>query len=135
MRIILDTNVLISGIISSGSPPGKIISQWISGDITVIISPSILEEYLGVLLRPKFAKLGSREELYVFICSLVELDNTLMIYPQNDIDIIMNDPDDKKFLSCALEGSAGMIVSGDKHLLELKEFKGIPITSPPEFCK
>ncbi len=130
MRVVLDTNVLISGIIFPGGPPGKIIEKWINGDFTVILSPAVLEEYFAVLLRPKFRRLGTFQELYNLLSGLTELENSIMVYPQTTVDVIKEDPADNKFLDCALEGKADIILSGDHHLLNLEVFRGIRIIPP-----
>ena len=130
MRVVLDTNILISGIIFPGGPPGKIIEKWINGDFTVILSPTVLEEYFAVLLRPKFRRLGTSQELYNLLSGLTELENTIMVYPQTTVDVIKEDPADNKFLDCALDGKADIILSGDHHLLNLEVFRGVRIISP-----
>ena len=88
----------------------------------------IIAEIRGVL-RVKFqytlSKLDLMEELLSAICEIVE--------PKMRINIIKKDPDDDKILECDYEGKADLIVSGDKHLLQLKNFKGIEIVTAREF--
>jgi putative PIN family toxin of toxin-antitoxin system len=133
MRVVLDTNVLISGIFFSGGPPGEIVEKWINGDFTVIFSPAILEEYIAVLLRPKFSKLGTPQVFYDILSRLAKLENSIMVYPQTMVDVIKEDLSDNKFLACAVEGKADIIISGDHHLLNLEVYLGIRITSPSYF--
>ncbi|MBM7855103.1 putative PIN family toxin of toxin-antitoxin system [Desulfohalotomaculum tongense] len=133
MKVVIDTNVLISGLISSKSHPAQILDLWMSNCIIVCITAEIVEEYISVLLRPKFKGIGSPQERYEIISGLVELEHTSVVNPDFRIKAIVEDPDDNIFLECALEAKAEVIISGDEHLLNLKEFEGIKILKPIEF--
>ncbi|SHJ02625.1 putative toxin-antitoxin system toxin component, PIN family [Desulfofundulus thermosubterraneus] len=135
MRVVLDTNVIISGILIPNGPPGMIVDFWAKGKLTVVISQSLLEEYLEVLLRPKFNKVGTINERQGILEQFLDLENTVLVSPDFQLNVIENDPDDNRVLECALEGGVQYIVSGDEHLLALKEFQGIIIVSPAEFVK
>lgn len=135
MKVVIDTNVLISGLISPFGPPAQIIDLWVTKKITVCLSTEIVEEYIAVLLRPKFSRLGSPKERYEIISGLVELDNTLIVIPDFRLNAIYEDPDDNMFLECAIEAKAEIIISGDDHLLGLKEFQGIQIIRPIDLYK
>ncbi|MDQ0285599.1 putative PIN family toxin of toxin-antitoxin system [Desulfofundulus luciae] len=135
MRVVLDTNVIISGIFVPNGPPGMIVDFWAKGKLTVVISQSLLEEYLEVLLRPKFNKVGTINERQGILEQFLDLENTVLVSPDFQLNVIENDPDDNRVLECALEGGVQYIVSGDEHLLALKEFQGIIIVSPAEFVK
>ncbi|AEG15358.1 protein of unknown function DUF132 [Desulfofundulus kuznetsovii DSM 6115] len=135
MRVVLDTNVIISGILIPNGPPGMIADFWAKGKLTVVISQSLLEEYLEVLLRPRFNKAGTVNERQGILEQFLDLENTVLVYPDLQLNVIENDPDDNRVLECALEGGVQYIVSGDEHLLALKEFQGIIIVSPAEFVK
>ncbi len=110
MRVIVDTNVFISGIFWSGSP-SKIMDLWANGKLQIVLSTEIFEEYkrVGYELQNKFplVDVTSILDLLFFhseFCASVEL-------PQP----VCKDPDDDKFLACALEGGVDVIISGDKH--------------------
>ncbi|NHM28200.1 putative toxin-antitoxin system toxin component, PIN family [Desulfofundulus sp. TPOSR] len=135
MRVVLDTNVVISGILIPNGPPGMIVDFWAKGKLTVVISQSLLEEYLEVLLRPRFNKVGTINERQGILEQFLDLENTVLVSPDFQLNVIENDPDDNRVLECALEGGVQYIVSGDEHLLALKEFQGIIIVSPAEFVK
>jgi putative PIN family toxin of toxin-antitoxin system len=126
-RVVLDTNVIISGLWSG--PPRKIIDSWQEGKIQVIISPEILTEYLEVLERFNLPSETQEDFLLLFI----EFARTVFVKPSHTALVIKEDPADNKFLSCALEGKADYIVSGDRHLLQLSHHKTIPIITPREF--
>ena len=131
-RVVLDTNNLISTLGWKKGNPRIIFQHCLSGKNTLVESKNLIKEFLLVINRPKFNFISKEEKqeflIYLFqICDLVE--------PKNTISIIKNDPADNIVLECALEGKADFIVSGDKHLLKLKEFRGIRIVNSKEFLK
>jgi hypothetical protein len=135
MKVVIDTNVVISGLISPFGPPAQIIDLWVADEIIVCLSSKIIEEYIAVLLRPKFTRLGSAKNRYEVIAGLVELDNTIIVNPDFHLDVISEDPGDNIFLECAVEAKAEIIISRDDHLLGLAEFQGIQIIRPVNFLE
>lgn len=131
MRIVLDTNIFISALGWKGGNEYNLVQKCFRKELTLICSPEILEELKAVSLRPKFG--FSLEEIDEFISALIEISE--IIEPEEQFKIVVNDPDDNKFLDAAVAGKANFIVSGDKHLLALKEFKGVKIVSPAEFIR
>lgn len=128
LLVVFDTNIFISAIIFGGNP-NKCLSLARSKDVQLYTSKAILLE-LAEKLSNKFfwdqAKI--REVLLGFV------EFTVIVSPSKKEDVISKDPDDNRILECALEAKADYIVSGDKkHLLSLKNFKGIPIISAKEF--
>ncbi len=128
MRIILDTNVFISGIFFSG-PPSQILKAWEKQSLQIVLCRQILDEYQRVA-----DELSSKYPL-VDITPIIEL---LMVYGQfidtKGVDIsICEDPDDDKFIECAIAGKCKIIVSGDAHLLKLAGYKGVKIMKPRDF--
>ncbi len=128
--VILDTNVIISGM-GWGGTPGKIIELWKKGKIKMCISAEILEEYLEVLQRG----IKPPKDYQWFIRLLEQSRNTKIIKPVKHFKIIKEDPDDNIFLDCAVAGKVKYIISGDRHLLDLKLFKGTKIMEPDEFLR
>lgn len=135
MKVVIDTNVLISGLISTSSPPARIIDLWLSNQLNVYVSPEIIEEYLSVFLRPKFRRVGTPQERYELIAELLELNNTIVVNPDFRLTIITEDVDDNIILECAVEAAVEVIVSGDMHLLSLPVYDGIEILQPAEFLQ
>lgn len=135
MRVVLDTNVVISGLVTRGGPPARLVDLWAEGRLTVIVCPAILEEYLTVLLRPRFGVIGSLEHRHSLIRDLIDLPNTLLVQPDptDRVDAVQVDPTDNRFLECALAAGATHLVSGDLHLLDLHRFKDITICAPRDF--
>ena len=112
MRIVLDTNVLISGIFFSG-PPHQILGAWRDGKVQFAVSPEILEEYYRVSesLSEQFPEVDVAPLL-----DLVTIESYLVQAPAFS-EAVSDDPDDDKFLACALASNTKIIVSGDKHLI------------------
>ena len=130
MRIILDTNVFISGIFFTG-PPSQILKAWRDGKVQVLVSPSILDEYqrLGAELALQFRDVNLRPFL-----DLLTVQAEIVLAPTLP-PVIHDDPSDDKFLEAAVAGNASYIISGDKHLLTLSEFQGIQILKPRDFAQ
>ena len=129
LRVVLDTNVVVSSF--WGGNPKRVLDRWKTGHLTLLISLPILEEYLAVLARLGFTEVQLKEEGLLFLQS----PTTSLIHPTRNFQEIPADPSDNKFLDCAVEGKAVAIVSGDKHLLNLKAFQDIPILTPADFLK
>lgn len=129
-RIVLDTNILISAILFGG-PPRDVLKLVISGTVGCSLSLAILDELRDVLQRPKF-KFSSEQSFNV----LEELHAACdIINPMVKINVITEDPDDNKILECAVAAKSAFIVSGDRHLLDLVEFRGIKILTPTAYIK
>jgi len=130
VKIVIDTNVFVSSFLNPKGTPRLIIDLWKSGQVYLCLCAEILSEYLEVLSR--FGLAGEPE-----LRELLDLFKTrqgiefVVIY--NDLHIIEADPADDKFLECALKAGAVCIVSGDKHLKGLHEYKEGSILSPSEF--
>lgn len=128
MRIILDTNVFVSGVFFTG-PPCEILKGWRDGKWQLVISPEILDEYrrVGESLTEQFLgiDLGPTLELVTVKAE--------MFSAKSFREPVCADTDDDKFLACALASKSKMIVSGDKHLLQVSGFREIRVLKPREF--
>jgi len=133
MIVVLDTNVMISALISAGGPPARIIDLWEAGAFDVASSAPLLEEVKRVL--------GYDQVKKYLKCSPEEIDKllagwrTASIYvdPEEELEVIKDDPDDDRVLECAVAAEAEYIVSGDNHLLDLGEYRGIEVLPPAGF--
>ena len=128
MRIVLDTNVFVSGIFWSGRP-SHILDAWSNGEFGIIVTPAILTEYrrVAVDIAGKVGFDGIAQILNAIQLNAEILDDTSLAKP------VCRDPDDDKFLAAAIAGGADCVVSGDKDLLSLEEFEEIPIVSAHRF--
>jgi len=128
VKVVLDTNVLISGIFFSG-PPHQILNAWRDGKVQLAVSQEILSEYwrVGEALAEEFPAIDLRP-----ILDLVTIEAEL--YVAKDLpEPLCSDPDDDKFLACAIASSSKIIISGDKHLLKVSGYQDIEILKPREF--
>ena len=123
MKVVLDTNVLVSALIKAGKPRDLFIK--LAKNKQLILSRTILEEFLEVIEDPKVAKYTSEQDVTIFLNTL---GNTArIVHVKSRFKAVKEDPDDDIVVRAAYDGKANYIVSGDRHLLALKEFKGIRI--------
>ncbi len=126
MKIVADTNTLISALFWTGNER-NIINLVEEGRLELLITREILNELENVLTRDHFKlKLDDVDANTQNVLDKMISISTI-INPNEKIDVIKDDPDDNKFLECALSGKADCIVSGDSHLLNLREFRGMKI--------
>jgi putative PIN family toxin of toxin-antitoxin system len=130
MRLVVDTNVLVSGI-HWGGIPAEIIHTWVENRFTAVCSAEIIDEYSRVVHRmnPGLA-ISEIDRLLSFLISRSEI-----VQPNHWFKISLDDPGDNKFIDCAFHAQANLIISGDKHLLCLEKFGPIRIFSPSQFKK
>jgi putative PIN family toxin of toxin-antitoxin system len=128
MKVVIDTNVLISGVFFGGLPH-RVLEGWRDGLFDLVVSPEILEEYsrVGEELTKKFPGVS----LEPFLALLVM--NAEIVEPPDLPKQVSRDCDDDKFIACALAGKCRFIVSGDKDLLEVSTHKGLKVVKPREF--
>lgn len=130
LRIVLDTNVLISAIIRDGKPR-KLFQMGIDSKYQILLSKEMLDEFFVVLQRPKFKMV---EEEIIRIVSVLEVTAKRVIVT-SDLQVVTSDPDDNIIINTAQDGKANYIVSGDPDLKDLKNFVDIKIVSVDEMLK
>jgi putative PIN family toxin of toxin-antitoxin system len=128
LRIILDTNVFVSGVFFTG-PPYQILKAWREGRVKLIISPEILEEYerVGKILAEEFSSINL-QPILDFVTIKAEI-----IPAERLSERVSDDPDDDKFLACAISANSKIVISGDRHLLKVSGFRGIKVMKPRPF--
>jgi len=133
MRAVLDTNALLSGLLSPLGTPAQIIHRWQQGDFLLLTSPALLAELRRVLHYPRIAeRLGwSDEEHAQFVRSF----ETLALVTPGKLRLpgVTRDSQDDPVVACAVKGEAGFIVSGDRDLLVLGVYRGVRMVTPREF--
>jgi len=129
-RIVIDTNVFISGLNFAGKP-SEILELLIKGNIEVFISPFILSE-IERILKERFE--WSEGNIHRVLNRIKR--QTILVHPKLTVTVIKENDDDNRILECAVEGKVQYLISGDrKHLLPLKEYQGTKIISPSDFLK
>lgn len=132
MRIVLDTNIFISNLISDKGNPAKIVRWWLEGEFDVLVSQAIIDEILRVTdyarIQKKYARVReNRLEFATLISEQAE-----WVEPREILNVVV-DESDNRYVECAVTGNAQYIVTGDEHLLELGEYQGIVILTPAAF--
>lgn len=132
MKIVLDTNVVISGCFFDGHPR-QVLLAVVRGLVQAAASVEILDEYLEIvddMMVRKAGKFSSKYRNDIFSTFTTKLE-----FEEPEVEVsVCRDPDDDKFLECALAAKALYIVSGDKDLLDLASFEGVEIITAAEFC-
>ncbi len=131
MKVVFDTNVVASASFWRGAP-FDCLAAWAQGRCEAVVSPALLAEYHEILeeLRLDYPDRAPVE----WVTALTEA--TTLVFPTDRASGATADPDDEMILECALAAEADYIVSGDKkHLLALRQFRGIPIISPADFLR
>jgi putative PIN family toxin of toxin-antitoxin system len=136
IRVVIDTNVVVSGILAPKGAPARILRLALNGEFEFILSPLLLQEIQEVIRYPKIVKLMKKHGV-----SFAEADDVLekmkrvalLVPGKSELNVVSDDPKDDMVLVCAMEGRADFIVSGDSHLAVLKAFQGIPIVAPRTF--
>jgi hypothetical protein len=126
-KIVLDTNVLVSGSLIPKGKSAFILDSWRNGYIQIVTSLEILEEFEHVMKNKFNAPSDEIETVKAFL-----IWKGIIVEPKQKIDMIKEDPDDNKVLEVAIEGNVDYIVSGDKDLTRIGVFQGIRIVTPDE---
>ena len=129
-KVVVDTNVFISAAFLKGIS-SVLIEKWKENKFILLFSPDIFDEYFEVIARPKFRQ----EEKDIRELAELLTERGVAVEPQTQLDVIKEDPNDNKFLECAIAGEANFIISGDRHLLNLKQYKGIKVLKLSAFLK
>ncbi len=130
--ITVDTNVLISATFWYGASY-RIIKEVEEGRIILILSPQIIKEFAEVLDYEEIQEkiIHKNLEMKMTVAKIKEL--AVIVYPSEKVEVVKEDPDDNEIIECAIEGKADCLISQDKHLLEVKSYRGIAILTPEEF--
>ncbi len=133
-RAVLDANVVVSALIRPQGPGGRILERVARGaGVKAVVSPAIVDEYRRSLAYPKVrrclrlpaAEVSAWVDALAFLADIVPGERV--------VAVVAADPDDDKYLSAALEGRARYVVSGDRHLLDVREYEGVEIVTPRAF--
>jgi putative PIN family toxin of toxin-antitoxin system len=136
IRAVLDTNVIVSGILTPKSVPATILKLGLEGKFKLVISPHVIEEIGRVIRYEKVIALMKRHNLTRReVDDLIQRVKRVALVTPGELEVTAapSDPADDMVLSYALEGKADFVVSGDHHLTDLKSFQGVSIVNPRRF--
>lgn len=129
MKVVLDTNIFVSGTFWRGSHCRRILDFWNDGRFTLVSSNEIVAELMRVLENFKIR--ASDEEIEMIKENISS--KAIVVDPKEKVGIVLDDSDDNKFFEAALEGGAEWIASQDRHLLKVRVYMGINVVTPEEF--
>ena len=132
-KVVIDTNTIISAPLSEDGNPAMIFELLLLGKINNFRSEEITNEVIEVFHREKIKKLISEEKIQFIIDNYKKFSE--LVKPNIELSIVKEDEDDNRILECAETGDVDYIISGDEHLLNLKNHKNIRIVSPKEFLQ
>jgi putative PIN family toxin of toxin-antitoxin system len=128
VKIVLDTNVLVSGLLSPFGPPGEIVRMVSSGELTLCLDARVLSEYAEVLARPKF--IFDQDA----VAALLDfISHAGQIVAASPLPALLPDPDDQPFLELAIAGRAAYLITGNRAHFPENLSLGVAIKSPAEF--
>ena len=130
MKVVIDTNVFVSSFL--GGNPRRIIDLWRNEEITLCLSKDVLDEYVGVIQR---IGLTGEDEIQELLSLFAKGFNLLFTTKTPKITVVKNDPDDDKFIECAVALKAEVIITGDRELRALGKYRGIKILTPQQFLE
>jgi putative PIN family toxin of toxin-antitoxin system len=128
LRVVLDTNVLVSAFIFPGGAPEQVYRLALEGRLDLVTSRVLLAEF-GRVLVEKFGWDASRAEIAVAQVARI----ATVVEPSERLDVIHDDPEDNRVLEAAIEASADVIVSGDRHLRRLKVWRDVTVLDPAQY--
>ena len=133
LRVVLDANVFVSAYISPDGTPGQIIQSFLrDGSFELVLSEPIIEEVLEALAYPKVEKAArSKTEPALWFEDLVVLSQLVGV--DFEVPRLSADPDDDKYIACAIAGRATFLVTGDPDLLTVRQHEGVRIVTPRSF--
>lgn len=130
MRIVLDTNVLVAGMLSPHAPPARVLQAVVAGQVSICYDSRIVAEYRQVLARPKF---GFDPELTEDIVDWIEVSGELATPPP--LSASLPDPDDVMFLEVALAANVDHLVTGNLRHFPARKRQGVSVLNPVQFIE
>jgi len=127
LRVVLDTNILVAGLLNPSENPGRVVDLFLAGEITLLVDDRMLAEYRAVLPRPKFA--SEAQEVSSLLDAVESEASRVSAHP---LDVELPDPADVPFLEVAVTGEADSLVTGNARHFRPAELR-IRVESPTEF--
>lgn len=130
LKLVVDTNIIVSALLKPDSLPDLIINMILNKNFNLCLSEDIFDEYQGVLGREKFKGLNQEKTRRLLL--KIKKD-AKFVKPSFSVDVIKRDPEDNKFLECALEAKADYLITGNKKHFSFKKFRNTFIVTPRDF--
>lgn len=131
LKVVIDTNTIISAPLSDDGNPAKIFELLLLEEINNFRSEEITNEIIEVFSRDKIKKIVSEDKINFIIDNYKKFSE--LTAPNIRLSIVKEDEDDNRILECAETANANYIISGDDHLIKLRNYKNVKIVSPKEF--
>jgi putative PIN family toxin of toxin-antitoxin system len=131
-RVVLDPGVLVSAVLSRSGPPAKILDRWRDAEFDLVVSPKLLDELEGVLLRPKFSGIVAESDARAHVDALA--GEGVLVLDAEHVQPLTRDPEDDDIVALAVSAEADAIVSGDADLVELED-PPVPVLTPRQFVE
>lgn len=130
MKVVVDTNVVISGVFFGGNP-GRVLEAWRDGKIELFVSAEVLDEYrrVGERLEDQFPRVSLAPFLALVLANATIVEPAVLPKP------VSRDPNDDPFIACAVAGNCDANISGDRHLLEISGYEGIEVLTPRQLIE
>ena len=136
LKVVLDTNVFVSSLLVRQGLPARVLDAWRERRYLLVISPAILSEIESTLRYPRIRrKYAVTDDDLTGLRTLLERDALLVPGNLSLAGALPDDPTDEKVLACAVEAAADLIVSGDRHLLDLGAYQDIPVLTARAFLE
>ena len=135
IRVVIDANQFVSALLKPASKPADVLRLAREGKIQLVMSRAIIDEIGAVLLYPKIMKRHRRTPAQISLFLKKMLKVAVITHNEPKLELIKDDPSDNKYLECAVAGKVDCIISGDRHLMDLKSFQGIRIMAPAHFLQ
>ncbi|MFH1257023.1 MAG: putative toxin-antitoxin system toxin component, PIN family [Candidatus Diapherotrites archaeon] len=129
-RVVLDTNIIVSALIAKEGAPAKTFEKLLLGELENYTSKECIKELKEVLSREEITKRTTKKAREFILRNY--LQNSIQVAAKTRVNVVEHESDNK-FIETALDAGADYIITGDKHLLEINEFKGIRILRAKEF--
>jgi putative PIN family toxin of toxin-antitoxin system len=130
VRIVLDTNVLVAGLLSAHAAPARVLQSILAGEVSICYDSRIVAEYRQVLARPKFA---FDQELTEDVIDWIEVSGELLIPPP--LSVSLPDPDDVMFLEVAVAANVDCLVTGNLRHFPQRRRHGVSVLKPMQFVE
>ncbi len=136
LKVVLDTNVFVSSLLVKAGLPARVLDIWRERRYLLIVSPAIIAEIRTTLSYPRIRrKYAITDEDVEQLVTLLQRDALLVSGDADVAGAIPEDPADETVLACAVDAQADVIVSGDRHLLDLGSYRSIPILTVRQFLE